>query len=113
MKTAMRAQSVSEYVICVLTIVLAAMAIQTYVKRGLQGRYLDLVTYTTAKVTESSGSGKTQYEPYYLNEDFTTAKNTSIQENNQRRGWRRNDILQDDTTRSGTSVEGINCYDDK
>ena len=113
MKTARRAQSVSEYVICVLAIVMAAVAIQVYVRRGIQGRYVDLVQHTMSKVTESSGSGKTQYEPYYTSEDFAVGKDTQIQENKQAMGTYINDISKDNMTRGGNSIVGINAYDDK
>lgn len=59
-----KAQSVAEYVIVLGLIVGAVMAMQTYVKRGLQGRLKDAVDYT-----ESSGGLQfttRQYDPYYL-----------------------------------------------
>lgn len=69
-----KAQSTAEYVIVLGLIVAAVMAMQTYVKRGLQGRIRDAVNFVdsgnqTAGVVAFSGA---QYEPYYLSSDFNT-----------------------------------------
>jgi len=66
-----RAQSTAEYAILVGLIIGALIAMQTYVKRGLQAKMKD----ATDALTEVSGDvtgegvqlGQTwQYEPYYL-----------------------------------------------
>jgi hypothetical protein len=54
-----KAQSAVEYAIGVAAIILALVAMQAYVKRGLQGRYKDVVDSATKKVTER------QFEPDY------------------------------------------------
>ena len=61
-----RAQSVAEYVIVLGLIIGAVMAMQTYVKRGLQGRLKDAIDYA-----DTGGQGglqftTKQYDPYYL-----------------------------------------------
>lgn len=72
-----KAQSTAEYVIVLGLIVAAVMAMQTYVKRGLQGRIRDAVDFvgssanTTAGVVNFTGD---QYEPYYLSTDFNTSR---------------------------------------
>ena len=106
----LRAQSLGEYTVCLAGIILAALAMQVYVKRGLQGRYIDVAEHAARQLSDS---GKTQYEPYYRNEVFTNENNTNIDEAIQPRGIIRKTINQDTTTRSGTSIEQINCYDDK
>ena len=57
----LKAQSIGEYSICVAVIILSLITIQYYLRRGLQGRYADLVDHTTAQISTYS-----QYEPYYL-----------------------------------------------
>lgn len=65
-----RAQSLSEYAIGMLVVILALIAMQVYVKRGLQGRYIDLVSQATARINQDSG-GISQYEPYYVTAQVT------------------------------------------
>lgn len=67
-----KAQSTAEYVIVLGLIVAAVIAMQTYVKRGLQGRIKDAVDYVgqeeqAAGTPNFSGA---QYEPYYLSSGF-------------------------------------------
>ncbi|MBU3934108.1 MAG: hypothetical protein KKH11_05535 [Candidatus Omnitrophica bacterium] len=59
-----KAQNTAEYAILIGLIVAAAVAMQTYVKRGLQGRLKDGVDELAEKTA--------QYEPYYLSSDFQT-----------------------------------------
>ena len=107
-----KAQSLSEYAIGLLVVILALMAMQVYVKRGLQGRYVDLVSQTTLRINKDSG-GISQYEPYYVTKDITTEQSADTQERIRLGGRRVRNIIQDTATSSGMSAEGINCYDDK
>ena len=63
-----KGQNVVEYSILIALVVGAAIAMQTYVKRGLQGRVKDVVDYTgniSASVSETANFTAGQYEPYY------------------------------------------------
>ena len=62
-----KGQNVVEYSILIALVVGAAIAMQTYVKRGLQGRVKDAVDYTGNNTTtgETTTFTGTQYEPYY------------------------------------------------
>ncbi|MFA5144927.1 MAG: hypothetical protein WC723_02860 [Candidatus Omnitrophota bacterium] len=64
-----KAQTTAEYAILIGLVVAALIAMQTYVKRGLQGRMKD-ATDTFATETTNLGA-TTQYEPYYLNQAST------------------------------------------
>ena len=70
-----KAQNTAEYAILIGLVVAAAVAMQTYVKRGLQGRVREVVDHVGA---EGDVGGNTlsftgnQYEPYYLKSDFET-----------------------------------------
>jgi hypothetical protein len=59
-----RAQTTAEYAILIGIVVAALVAMQTYVKRGLQ-----------AKI--QTGVGTEQYEPYYLSSSFNTSSSAS------------------------------------
>jgi restriction endonuclease S subunit len=74
-----KAQSTAEYVIVLGLIVGAVIAMQTYLKRGLQGRIRDAVDFT-----DNQGAGlqfnTTQYEPYYLSSNFNSNSNSNERE---------------------------------
>jgi len=64
-----KAQSTGEYAIVISLVVAAAIAMQTYVKRGMQGKIAKAVdNYITATGGTETGG----YEPYYSKSDFTT-----------------------------------------
>jgi hypothetical protein len=78
-----KGQNILEYSILIALVVGAAVAMQTYVKRGLQGR--------VKEATDNAGSGGTvggttltfsgnQYEPYYLQSNSQiTSNSTKVQ----------------------------------
>lgn len=84
-----KAQNTAEYAILIALVIAAAMAIQTYVKRGLEGRVRDAVT---KYATDTSTLGTTkQYEPYYMKSDYTTTSDSSqINSELNGGGWTRN-----------------------
>jgi gas vesicle protein len=65
-----KAQSTAEYAILIGLVVAVAVAMQTYVKRGLQARFKDEVDDMAAQTSELGTTG--QYEPDYLTSNFTT-----------------------------------------
>ncbi len=66
-KRRIRAQSVSEYTLFVAIILIAVIAMNTYVKRGLQGRYADVTdsTISVLRTKTATTDVPAQYEPYY------------------------------------------------
>lgn len=76
-----RGQSTAEYVIVLSLIVGAVVAMQIYIKRGLQGRIRDAVDFTDNNTTSGLHFTGNQYEPYYLASNFDTTSNTSRTEN--------------------------------
>ncbi len=74
-----KGQNTAEYAILIALVIGAAVAMQTYVKRGIQGRMRDEVA-DMAETTSELGSTK-QYEPNYLESDFkaTTTEDTKTQ----------------------------------
>ncbi len=72
-KLGKRAQTTAEYAILIALVVGAVVAMQVYVRRGLQGRIKNVVdhTGTGGELSEEGNAGSIsftaeQYEPYYL-----------------------------------------------
>ncbi|MDD4907726.1 MAG: hypothetical protein PHJ00_01530 [Candidatus Omnitrophica bacterium] len=65
-----RGQNTAEYAIVIALIIGAAIAMQTYVKRGLQGRTKDATDYMQNQTADIGATR--QYEPYYMQSDVTT-----------------------------------------
>ncbi len=61
-----RAQSTAEYAIVIALVVGAAMAMQVYLKRSMQGG----IRYAVDKAANVTG----QYEPYYLESSYTNTE---------------------------------------
>lgn len=113
------AQSTAEYVIVLGLVVGAVIAMQTYVKRGLQGRIKNAVDNT---YTDSTGGEymvnftSEQYEPYYLQSDFA---NTSSSDESVTGaiGGAETRTSSDANTRTGSqtynSTEGADNVDDE
>lgn len=59
-----RGQNTAEYAILIALVVAAVVAMQTYVKRGLQGGVKFAV--------DKAGGNTSQYEPYYLQSSYNT-----------------------------------------
>jgi len=73
-----KAQTTAEYAILIGLVVAALVAMQTYVKRGLQGRMKDA---TDTLVTGTTNLGNTtQYEPYYLQTVTNTTGTSNVGE---------------------------------
>jgi hypothetical protein len=111
----LRAQSVSEYSIGVAVIILAIITMHTYVRRGLQGRYADLVDHVAMQASLSS---KTQYEPYYLETDHTIKQDRNVEVDIKEYGWQLTDFdsskgLKDEINRTGVTMQDINYEDDE
>lgn len=74
-----KGQNTAEYAIVIALIIGAAIAMQTYVKRGLQGRTKDATDYM-ANQTNTIGATQ-QYEPYYMQSDVTTTASNAQNKN--------------------------------
>lgn len=61
-------QNTAEYALLLGLVVAAAIAMQTYVKRNLQGG----LKYAVDRGLKQSDTSAGQYEPYYLQSDFQT-----------------------------------------
>lgn len=66
---AKKAQSTAEYAIVIALVIGAAIAMQVYVRRGMQGG----IKFATDKL-KSSDDGVGQYEPYYMQSETTSTR---------------------------------------
>ena len=80
-----RAQSTAEYAILIGLVIAAAVAMQVYVKRTIQGRMRGgvhyLANYTASENTELGLGNSTQYEPYYFASSFNVTRSQDAQQN--------------------------------
>lgn len=103
-----KAQSTAEYVIVLGLIVAAVVAMQSYIKRGFQGRIKDAVDHV-----DQAGQGAevvqfhtTQYEPYYLTSAFESTRNSEDSEHLYE-GGAANRESDESSSRKGNQVIGI------
>lgn len=66
-----KAQNTAEYAILISLVVAGIIAMQTYAQRALQARVRDSSLYM-ANAGNGALSSTQQYEPYYLESDYTT-----------------------------------------
>lgn len=93
------AQSVAEYSICVAVVIAALFAMVTYTKRGLSGRYKDVVDSTL-----KAANNTTEYEPYYQKSEFEIGANKTIYQDIKQYG------LQSSGFNDNVSVQGNITY---
>jgi gas vesicle protein len=104
---ARKGQNTAEYAILIGVIVAAAIAMQIYIRRGMQARIRDAVDYSrTGENNELSNffSNDKQYEPYYLSTNFTTSQSGDVAEMQQQGGGVVRDSIADTTTRYGNQA---------
>lgn len=83
-----KAQTTAEYAILIAIVVGAVVAMQVYVRRGLQGRVKDAVDHVgtyTETLGEAGGApiafSTSQYEPYYQRGTQATNQDSNSDEN--------------------------------
>jgi hypothetical protein len=100
-----KAQSTAEYVIVLGLIVAAVVAMQTYVKRGFQGRIKEAVDYTGNQGSDVVQFTGQQYEPYYLGSTFATTREAEETED-LATGGAVTRTTKEDTARTGSQTIG-------
>lgn len=78
-----KAQTTAEYAILIALVVGAIVAMQVYVRRGIQGRVRNAVDHTGTSGTIGNTSfnfSAEQYEPYYLASDTASSSARTQQE---------------------------------
>lgn len=97
-----RAQSVAEYSVCLALVLAALLGMQLYVKRGLEGRYKQVVDHATKQAYTPK-----QYEPYYAQDEFTVLQSKRVNEIIEENGWVGKNYLEDKAAVQGTSIRDI------
>ena len=101
-----KAQSTAEYAIVIGLVIAAAVAMQVYVKRSLQGKIRDASDYADAD-TPAALTATKQYEPYYLGSNMTATRNASSSENTSTDGGVNRQIIGNEvSTRTGVQTIG-------
>jgi len=101
-----KAQSLAEYTICLTVVLVALIAINTYVKRGLQGRYVDVANSAVTAVGAVVGDTN-QFEPLYRDDKITTAQDAQLKKEGLAEGQIKTDTLKDEVTQKGNLRETI------
>jgi uncharacterized protein (UPF0333 family) len=102
-----KAQATAEYAIIIGVVIAALIAMQTYVKRGLNSKIQQATDHTyspagSLAVTFDAG----QYEPYYASSNFTTTRSTGQeQESTFVGGSVQRNITDDVVDRTGNQTE--------
>ncbi len=103
-----KGQNTAEYAILIGVIVAAAIAMQIYIRRGMQARVKDAVDFTmTADVDAGNAlfnKSMVQYEPYYMQTNFQTVQQGSTSEQLQVGGGLVKDSISEATQRTGNQV---------
>lgn len=98
-----KGQSTVEYAIILGVVVAGLIAMQTFVKRGLQARYHDGTKYL-ANQTDTIGNS-TQYEPYYLDSNYTVTQDKNASDTVTARGSTNRTLTKESRTRDTGGYE--------
>jgi len=101
-----KGQNTAEYAILIGVIVAAAIAMQIYIRRGMQARVKDAVDYTMTADTSNTLFKENQYEPYYMQTNYQTAQQGQTAEELQVGGGVVRTSISDSTQRTGNQVYG-------
>ena len=100
-----KGQNTAEYAILIGVIVAAAIAMQIYIRRGMQARIKDAVDFTKTADSDVGGNvfdhNVSQYEPYYMNTNFTTVQSGGSSEEMQTGGGVVRNSMGETTQRTG------------
>ena len=99
-----RGQNTAEYAILIGVIVAAAIAMQIYVRRGMQARIKSAVDYS--QTADSTIFNTSQYEPYYMSSELVTDSTSKSSERMDLGGAITRDIENEFTERTGTIIYG-------
>ena len=114
-----RAQTLSEYSLCLAIALIAIIAMNVYVKRGLQGRYADATDFAISTLRDEAGRlGRSQiridpgnianqYEPDYASSNSDIHAPRGMSQIIRNRGEATRTPSQDATVIGATNTQGI------
>jgi len=103
-----KGQNIAEYSILIALVIAAAVAMQVYVRRGIQGRVADAVDHApdTDAIAGSPITFSTkQYEPYYVDSLGNVATDRAYTDNLGARGETGRAITKEETKREKDAYE--------
>ncbi len=110
-----KGQNTAEYAVLIAVVVGAIVAMQIYVKRGLQAK----VKHVADRVGDGllqAGTGITtvtgQYEPYYNKAGYKVVQDQQVREQFKEGGTVRRDSDNETTTRTGGSTTDVEMKED-
>ncbi|MBI4322865.1 MAG: hypothetical protein HY596_01170 [Candidatus Omnitrophica bacterium] len=109
----MGGQSTAEYVILISVVLAATVAMQMYVKRGLQGKVKDVTDNVGFGLKDAGFTALTnQYEPYYAVSDFNVSQKQSTK-TSVTDGYKVSRVTDlDETKRTGVSKQEVDLSKD-
>ena len=99
-----KGQSTAEYAIVIGLVIAAAVAMQVYVKRGLQSKIKAATDYTDTDAVKVVGNTGGQYEPYYQQSEMTATNKANETETTAAGGQVKREVVNNESTRTGTST---------
>lgn len=102
-----RGQSTAEYAIVIGLVVAAAIAMQVYIKRGIQAKVkdgTDLLTSVTGAVAGQTLGTTEQYEPYYMESTFGVTRAQTATDSTLTGGGVQRDLTKETTSRTGSQT---------
>jgi hypothetical protein len=103
-----KGQNIAEYSILIALVIAAAVAMQVYVRRGIQGRVADAVDHapdTDLVAGQAIQFTTKQYEPYYTESLGNVASDRTYNENIATRGQTDRTGISEKTTREAQAYE--------
>jgi len=103
-----KGQNIAEYSILIALVIAAAVAMQVYIKRGLQGRVADAVDNAPAVDLGNAGTisfATKQYEPYYQDKSENVVSDRTLSEASAIHGETTRTDISEDTTRGADSYD--------
>jgi len=103
-----KGQNIAEYSILIALVIAAAVAMQTYIRRGVQGRMADAVDHapdTDLIAGQPIQFTSKQYEPYYRDSSHEIESTRELEEDWVERGGISRDNLEEETTRASGSYD--------
>ena len=98
----------AEYAIVLTVVVTAIVAMQIYVKRGLQGKVKDVTDNVGFGLQDAGYKTVTgQYEPYYASTDYQVGQDQSVKEAYETGGTVARTSQSEKSTRKGGSTTGV------
>ena len=99
-----KGQAIAEYAIVLTVVITAIIAMQLYVKRGLQGKVKDVTDDVGAGLNTAAKTS--QYEPYYSSSDYNVNQSQNGREDLTKGGGVYRDTAKEETNRTGSSKTG-------